>query len=399
MDTDPGLDETPGAEITLPPAPHVPRLLAWLVDFGLVMLVAAQVSRPFPLAIPVALLVTYHTLTVWLTGRTVGKALFGLQLVRGDASPSLLWSLGRATIGAFGCTLFGLGLLPAIKDRRHRHLPDMVFGSEVVVVENGRLDLRRGFARLKEFCLMREQEAEKRREAAGIAAVALLWSWLGSAATFLSGLTYGIYGAFGGSGSGSGASLVGELSARGKILFGVAATGVTAAVISAVPPVADAERWLLQPRYYLGAPEDDERLAGTWVIGPFTETGDGYFSPVGEETWTVWLAKECASRCTYDVARVDPDPDIEGLFFSLEPRDANQWEGSRERVVDCVDSSSGMMRAEEGYDVDERVVVTRGRDRRVTVLLEQKLTPKAEAKAECPAFETGFTAPATPSAS
>jgi uncharacterized RDD family membrane protein YckC len=394
MSTDLGSSETPEAEIALPPAPHAPRLLAWLADFGLVMLVAAQVSRPFPLAIPFGMLVAYHTLTVWLTGQTVGKALFGLQLVRGDANPSLPWSLGRASVGYFGCTLFGLGLLPAFRDGRHRHLADRVFSSEVVVVDGGRLDVRRALRRLKDFCLMRHQEAENRAEAAGTAALALLWGWLGSVATSVSGLIDAIFRAFGGSGSGGGASLVGELTTRAKVLVSAAAMGVSAAVVSFVPPAADAQRWLLQPRYYFGGPEDEERFAGTWLIGPFTETGNRYYDPVGNEKWTVWLARECASRCTYDVARVHPNPDIEGLFFSLEPLGTREWEGSRERVVDCVDLNSGALLENDGYEVKERVVVTRGRDRRVTVGLEQKLAPTSDAEADCRPFETEFTAPA-----
>jgi len=47
---------------------------------------------------------------VFASGRTPGKRLNGLRVVRGRGSRTLPWSLGRATVGYLGCLLLGLGL-------------------------------------------------------------------------------------------------------------------------------------------------------------------------------------------------------------------------------------------------------------------------------------------------
>jgi len=234
-----------------PPAPHVRRLLAWLIDFVLVMLAGALLGQPFPLAIPVALFVTYHTLAVRLTGRTIGKAALGLKVARDARSPTFWWCFGRASVGYFGCTLLGLGLLPALRNERHQTLHDEVFDSEVVFEDEGRLDVRTALRRLGDFAQMREEQATRRRTALGIAVVGVLWGWLRS-------LTEGVAGVLdwlGGHGAGGGPSPLAALGARAKALVAVAATGVSAATVAVLPPVADAAEWLFEPRYYIGGPD------------------------------------------------------------------------------------------------------------------------------------------------
>lgn len=94
------------------PAPLVVRTPAFLCDQLLVTVAVVgpalalgvplgdllAAGNPRTLAFLAAMAVTfvYHTLTEWLTGRTVGKALFGLVVVTDDGAPlGLAPSLAR----------------------------------------------------------------------------------------------------------------------------------------------------------------------------------------------------------------------------------------------------------------------------------------------------------------
>jgi hypothetical protein len=240
-------------------APHAWRLLAWLVDLLLVLVLVAGLPEPFPLIAPIALFVGYHAVAVWLTGRTIGKAVFGLRVERGSRSRTAAWSLGRATIGYFGCSLFGLGYLVALRDQRHRAVHDIVFESEVVVVDGGKLNVRIALMRLRDFARMREEAAKKRHAAHGLAVVGALWSWLRSLAD---GLVHGLdwlSSLFGGSGSGGGTSPLAAWGATAKAGLAAVATAVSAAVVAVVPPVADGADWLFHPRYYFSGPVEVAR--------------------------------------------------------------------------------------------------------------------------------------------
>jgi uncharacterized RDD family membrane protein YckC len=74
------------------------------------------------------LLVLYLTVGWWSTGRTPGKQMIGLRVVRSDGSPlPLLRALFRALL----CASFFPVLLLAMVNRRNRGLEDVVFKTEV----------------------------------------------------------------------------------------------------------------------------------------------------------------------------------------------------------------------------------------------------------------------------
>lgn len=77
-----------------------------------------------------------------LAGRTPGKLLFGLRVVREDGSPArppdlVLRNLARAVdLLPF---LFGVGLLSILLDRKMRRIGDLVGGTVVIVEERSRM--------------------------------------------------------------------------------------------------------------------------------------------------------------------------------------------------------------------------------------------------------------------
>jgi uncharacterized RDD family membrane protein YckC len=74
------------------------------------------------------LLVAYLTTGWWTTGRTVGKQMLGLRVVRSDGSPLPFW---RALCRALLCASFFPALLLALVNRRNRALEDVAFGTVV----------------------------------------------------------------------------------------------------------------------------------------------------------------------------------------------------------------------------------------------------------------------------
>jgi uncharacterized RDD family membrane protein YckC len=120
-----------------PPAPHGRRALAWLVDLAWVGLVAllftTLVDTRWLVPFAALYLIAYSTTCTWLTGRTAGKAMFGLRLRRAERRPGFFWALGRASFGYAVIDVFGAGVLLALGNERHRCLHDLVFGSEVVL--------------------------------------------------------------------------------------------------------------------------------------------------------------------------------------------------------------------------------------------------------------------------
>jgi uncharacterized RDD family membrane protein YckC len=73
------------------------------------------------------LLVVYLT-AGWATGRTLGKQILGLRVVRSDGSPLRLW---RALLRAILCATFFPVLLLALVNRRNRGLEDVAIGTVV----------------------------------------------------------------------------------------------------------------------------------------------------------------------------------------------------------------------------------------------------------------------------
>jgi uncharacterized RDD family membrane protein YckC len=124
------------------------RLLAFAVDLACVVAVLIPLILAGILAgigslglftlVVVACLLTYLTVWVWLSGQTVGKAVFNLTVRRiDDTAPArtwrgLVWSLGRHSVGYVIADVFGLGVLAALTPPR-RCLHDYAFGSKVVI--------------------------------------------------------------------------------------------------------------------------------------------------------------------------------------------------------------------------------------------------------------------------
>jgi uncharacterized RDD family membrane protein YckC len=75
------------------------------------------------------LLVAYFTAGWCSTGRTLGKQLLGLRVVRSDASHLRFW---RALLRALFCASFFPALLLALVNRRNRGLEDVVVGTVVI---------------------------------------------------------------------------------------------------------------------------------------------------------------------------------------------------------------------------------------------------------------------------
>ena len=73
------------------------------------------------------LLVVYLT-AGWSTGRTLGKQMMGLRVVRSDGSPLRFW---RALFRAILCATFFPVLLLALVNRRNRGLEDVAFRTVV----------------------------------------------------------------------------------------------------------------------------------------------------------------------------------------------------------------------------------------------------------------------------
>jgi uncharacterized RDD family membrane protein YckC len=78
---------------------------------------------------PPVLLVLYDATLCALTGRTPGKALLGLRVVRTDGRPV---SLPSALVRALLLVIVTVGTLWSIVDRRHQGLHDKVAGTVVI---------------------------------------------------------------------------------------------------------------------------------------------------------------------------------------------------------------------------------------------------------------------------
>ena len=74
------------------------------------------------------LLVIYLTAGWWSSGRTLGKQVLGLRVVRSDGSHLRFW---RALSRALLCASFFPVLLLALVNRRNRGLEDVAFGTVV----------------------------------------------------------------------------------------------------------------------------------------------------------------------------------------------------------------------------------------------------------------------------
>ena len=246
------------------PAPLGTRILAGIVDFAVVLAGAAILLPPtfgyFP-----ALFVAYHTFSIWLVGKTPGKALLALEVRRISGPPSLLWALGRSSIGLCLVNGFGVGILFALRDPLRRALHDRAFGSVVVGDEAAiGVPLR---TRLQEWARRQKAVYEKKTET--IAVLAGVWSflewiagkvqqavdWTGRALTTLRSRAHGV----------AAQALPAAPTAAQAAAVAVGCSTVTTLVLATVPGAGDVARAVASPvATYAGASRPAVRV----VRGP-----------------------------------------------------------------------------------------------------------------------------------
>lgn len=226
------------------PPPHGARALAFGIDLIVVVLIALATGVGWPMW--VGIFVGYHTVLLWLTGQTVGKAISNLEVRRVDGAAfvrvprALPWALGRSSLGYLVVDAVGIGVLVALPraNTARRCLHDWVFGSQVVL--RGELSwaipkLRR---RLSEFARRREDAskavAEDHQDSLRLSG---LWHWLVTGALVLEklldslqSLVNRISGWFGGTSSGGTSSTV--ISSKAAVAVGAASSAVTAGTLA-----------------------------------------------------------------------------------------------------------------------------------------------------------------------
>lgn len=261
------------------PAPHAHRAVAWLIDTGVLLLVLAL--QPWWSGwLVLSLFVAYHGLSVWLVGQTLGKAAVGLRVDRLDGERTLFWSLGRASLGYLGVDALGVGVLVAFANPHRRCAHDYVFGSRVVVEEE-----RGGLlSRLADFAERQKQAAAERKRVFTVLAAVLAWP-LGLAQLLRRALEVVTPGAHA-----PATAPLKVLSA--KVAAGVAAAtaATTALAVAYVPPVADAVRFLVQPRSFWPDPAPVEAIAGSWRVTTLTQVENEHWRSTEDlpaERWKI----------------------------------------------------------------------------------------------------------------
>lgn len=233
--------------------PHSLRAFAWLIDFLIVaLLVMFALPQPVRFIVPLALLVSYHTILVWLFHRTPGKALLGLRVARMGKRSTLLWALGRASLGYFVADLLGLGLLVALCDSRRRCPHDFVFGSFVTFEGPEAVGVRRAFARLYELAERYKTALEKSKKP--VAALVFLFSSLSYFASRIA----AVINYLAGSVPAGPAPPVGiVLSQRVAALLLAGSLAISAATLAYVPALRYYGGKLFAPHYLLRQPPAD----------------------------------------------------------------------------------------------------------------------------------------------
>jgi alkaline phosphatase D len=277
------------------PAPHGLRLGAWVIDCLIVGIVFAALPQPLPLILPLLLLVVYHTVLLWLTQQTVGKALLGLRVRRIGREPDLMWAIGRSTVGYFAIDLFGIGILTALFNRDHRALHDLTFDSLVTMDQTGPFTARTLVSRFVAFCERQSAAVNARKKVVGVAGA--LWAFLlGLGRALKVGVDYVTRALGVRDDAQPSSSILQKLSAKTATMAMTAATVATGAVFAAVPPARALAEWLLEPRYFIGGPD------------PVTSSFD-----TDAEGWKVFGDAQGASDDpTYDVGALRATDDQSG---------------------------------------------------------------------------------------
>ncbi len=213
------------------------------------------------------LLVAYHTLSVWLVQQTPGKAVFGLKVQRCDFRPTLLWALGRSSLGLFLVNGMGLGFVIALFNRRRRGIHDYVFGSMVVLEENP-LGLKWS-ARLKDWLRQKNETFAKKTEF--VASATGIWKfikWIFNQMEWAAGQVDRLITFLrGGVETAVATSVPAAATVTEASIIGIVSTAVTATILVVVPGTLEVASYIASPAYYLTQPTDGESILST-VQGP-----------------------------------------------------------------------------------------------------------------------------------
>lgn len=278
------------------PPPHGARALAFVIDLIVVALIALATGVGWPLW--VGIFVGYHTVLLWLTGQTVGKAISNLEVRRADGATfvrvprALPWALGRSSLGYLVVDAVGIGVLVALPrtNAARRCLHDWVFGSQVVLRGELSWAIPKMRRRLSEFARSREDAskavAEDHQDSRKLSG---LWHWLVTGALALEklldslqGLVTRISGWFGGTSSGGTSSTV--MSTKAAAAVGVASSAVTAGTLAAFLA------W--------SGPPADAAIEGSW--------GSVIVQQVGQDAFEGRMLRPVKSKlgCTFEAGQV-----------------------------------------------------------------------------------------------
>jgi uncharacterized RDD family membrane protein YckC len=281
------------------PAPHGLRIAAWLIDLFVVFLMVLFLPQPFPPILPILIFIAYHAVQIWLVDQTIGKALMGIKVKRVDHKPSLIWSLGRASIGYFLVNLFGLGALAALKNQRHCCLHDYVFRSVVVYSEQpSQMSARLLADRLLKFARREKLAWKKKENLPGMILLALL-SFLEKLASAICKLVNLL------TGSPEATPCIAQvLTLKAGLIIAAATTALSASMIAVVPGVMAAYEWMVTPEIYLSAPPTSTptpTLTPTLTPTPtftFTPTPSSTITPSATYTPTLTPSPTCTATPT-----------------------------------------------------------------------------------------------------
>lgn len=248
------------------------RIAAGVFDFLLVLAVTLYLSDGY-LGFPL-LFVLYHTGCVWLTERTAGKALLGLRVLRSRRGPTLLWSLGRSSLGLFLVNGFGLGFLASLLDRRGRAVHDFVFGS-VVVIEDAQLGLKWS-ARVRDWLKLKNETLARKTEL--VATASGVWNfvvWINRKIEQFFDLIHDGFSLLEAGGKSlSTASIPAAPTLTAASISGVAATVVTGTLLAVVPGAVQIAAYIASPVYRFARPADTGVVTAVQAPGGLaTHTG------------------------------------------------------------------------------------------------------------------------------
>ncbi|UCH46869.1 MAG: RDD family protein [Betaproteobacteria bacterium] len=224
------------------------RILAAVADGLVLLIVVALLPQPISVLLALSLFVAYHTILIYLMQQTLGKALFGLKVVRlTKEKPGLLWAFGRASFGYLIVDVMGLGFFAALFNQRHRALHDYVFGSVVAYSDAGRWSLRTFSNRLVEFAEKQLSAVNERKKTIGV--LGAFWGFWVGIGRWLQNLVNP------GAQAPSVAQTVAQAAWTNVVtpvaLAAVAAVGVA---VATMPQLRGVAGWLTTERYFIGDP-------------------------------------------------------------------------------------------------------------------------------------------------